>query len=163
MDDDQLTVLALAGLWLYSRYSSGVVPALERGGAAAYEALHPEQRGHADDLPRPGRMTNATTKHPRMTLDALRDLAHRVGFPDPHLAAAVAMAESGGDPHAFARTSREQSVGLWQINMLSHPQWTRAQLEDPETNARAALHILTAVKSWKPWGAYTDGRYRRYL
>jgi hypothetical protein len=98
-----------------------------------------------------------------LTKPELVALAKSEGFPDPNLAAAVALAESGGNPEAVNATSREYSVGLWQINRKAHPQYSEETLRNPTENARAAYAISNGGMSWKPWGAYTDGSYKKYL
>jgi hypothetical protein len=96
------------------------------------------------------------------------------------MAAAVAMAESQGYTDAdndtrgltpaerFARFGKpagpEWSIGLWQINMLSAPQFDPAQLTDPAYNARAALIVSGGGTNWTPWAnTIQDGGYRQYL
>lgn len=98
-----------------------------------------------------------------MTLGSLINLATLAGFPDPRLAAAVAMAESGGDP--FALGDAGQSFGLWQVNLPAHPEWRGREQElfDPMTNARAALAISRGGVSWHPWSTFNSGAYRKYL
>lgn len=105
-----------------------------------------------------------------MTQSEIAQLAASAGFPDPALAAAIAMAESSGNPRAYNGRGSDQSYGLWQINMqgLLGPQ-RRAQfglsqnedLYDPATNARAAAAIYSS-SGWGAWGAYTNGSYKRY-
>jgi hypothetical protein len=46
--------------------------------------------------------------------------------------------ESGGNPNAHASTSKEDSRGLFQINLKAHPQWKNVNLYDPVENARLA-------------------------
>jgi hypothetical protein len=76
---------------------------------------------------------------------------------------AIGMAESSGRTNALNnRPGREYSVGLWQINLLAHREYTRPQMEDPLQNARAALAIYRR-EGLRAWGSYTDGRYRQYL
>ena len=60
------------------------------------------------------------------------------------------------------RPGREYSVGLWQINLLAHREYTQSQMEDPVQNARAALAIYRR-EGLRAWGSYTDGRYRQYF
>lgn len=98
-----------------------------------------------------------------MTLDELRALAAQVGFPDPHLAAAVAMAESRGDPLARNVTALEASYGLWQVNVRAHPEYDPTLLGDPLYNAQAALAISRTARGWGHWSTYTDGTFRQYL
>jgi hypothetical protein len=120
----------------------------------------------------------AVTSKTETMLAKLKTLAKQAGFPEGELdtAAAIAMAESGGDPGALNAVPGanakgrlpERSVGLWQINVLAHPEFDEATLRNPEENARAALAVFRkAGGSWRPWGTYTtsDPRlsYRRFL
>lgn len=149
--EDETLLWMLAGIYVLSRYSFDVVPTLKQAGVTAYEALHDDQ-GHKRDLP----------GH-QMTKAAIVALAKSVGFPNPELAAAIALAESGGVPNALAQTERETSVGLWQINLLAWPKYTREDMSDPQKNARAALEISKGGNDWRPWTTYTTGAYQRYL
>jgi hypothetical protein len=90
--------------------------------------------------------------------------------------AAVALAESSGCRYALAgpsdvrpvkvctyrRTTTENSVGLWQINVMAHPQYVANSLFDPVNNAGAAVAIL-GHGSPGAWSTYTSGAYRAYL
>ncbi len=98
-----------------------------------------------------------------MNLTSLRNLAAAAGFPDPDLAAAVAAAESAGDP--FALGDSGNSYGLWQIHVPSHPEWRGREhdLWRPEVNASAALTISSGGKNWQPWTTYRSGAYRKYM
>lgn len=91
----------------------------------------------------------------------LEQLAGKQGFPNPHLAAAIAMAESGGDPRS------ENSIGatgLWQILRSAHPDWDRrGNLKNPNFNAKAAYSISSHGTNWQPWEAYTNGAYRQFM
>ncbi|MER6059473.1 transglycosylase SLT domain-containing protein [Streptomyces albidoflavus] len=88
------------------------------------------------------------------------------------IAAAVAMAESGGNPRAHNPVPPDNSYGLWQINMLGAlgPS-RRAQfglsrnedLFDPAKNARAMAAISSNGTNWQPWSTYTNGAYKRHL
>lgn len=136
--------------------------ALQQGGAQLYEMVHPEEKGHANDLPlNPGIEKPVVAK--RLPPEAVLMIAQMVGFPDPKLAAAIAMAESNGRTAIVNSTTREQSVGLWQINMKAHRSYTLEQLIDPMQNAQAAFKISKGGTNWKPWGAYTDGRYMQWF
>lgn len=122
---------------------------LQRGGARLYDILY-NDTAHKQDLP--------GTVLPR---EAILMIAEMVGFPDPKLAAAVAMAESGGATNALMRSSREVSVGLWQINTKVHP-YTPEEMRDPLKNAQAAFKISKGGTNWKPWAAFTNGRYKQF-
>lgn len=79
---------------------------------------------------------------------------------------AVVLAESGGNAKVVNRIG---CVGWFQINqpvhVKAHPTWTRAYLQDPRNNAKAAYALFVANgKRWSPtWEAYTNQSYRMYL
>jgi hypothetical protein len=153
VSDDILWLAAIviaAKAW--EKYQEGIAPALQQGGAAAYEMVHPSEQQHRDDLP----------GH-QWKIDRLIDLAADVGFPEPELAAAIAMAESGGVPNALTKTDREESVGLWQINLRAWPMYSREQMSDPVQNANAAYKISRRGTDWTPWSVYKSGRYLRFM
>jgi hypothetical protein len=97
-----------------------------------------------------------------MTLTELQQLAASVGFPDEALAAAVAMAESGGNPEAFGDPQFGGSVGLWQINLPAHPNYDPSSLTDPTYNAHAAFDISSGGTNWNPWTTYRTGAYLQF-
>lgn len=78
------------------------------------------------------------------------------------MAAQVASYESGGRPAAHAKTAREDSRGLWQINVKSnaHPEYAGANLYDPMVNARAAVAISRNGTQWSQWSTATAARAR---
>lgn len=116
-----------------------------------------------------------------LSLAQLRELAVRHNFPDPDTAAAVAMAESRGDPAARLvvtpaqaanynathpngpRHGQERSFGLWQINTLAHPQYDEVKLLDPDYCADAAFAISSGGENWHPWSTYTGGMFKRFM
>jgi hypothetical protein len=109
-----------------------------------------------------------------LSFDDLRELARRVGFTGSavDVAAAIAMAESGGDPHAQGDphgpsgalpNGISSSFGLWQVHAPAHPVYLPARLLEPEYNARAAYEISAGGVSWLPWSTYNSGAYRQYL
>lgn len=151
--ETERVVLILVGIALLNKIGDAfktAANALQQGGAQLYDATHPTEVNHANDLP--GKQL------PREAVLAIATLA---GFPDPKLAAAIAMAESGGVPNAIARSSREFSVGLWQINTKVHP-YTPAQMAEPMQNAEAAYKISKGGTNWTPWGAFTNGSYKKF-
>lgn len=96
-----------------------------------------------------------------MTKSEIQSLAEMVGFPDSNLAAAIALAESAGDPEAIGDGGF--SFGLWQIFTKVHPQYTKAELFDPLKNAHAAFHISERGTNWRPWSAFRNGKYKAFL
>lgn len=155
--DQTALVLLLIGGYLYAKGAARVRAAANVPGAAAdaarkfgatiYDAVRDDRH---DDLP-----------GPQFTREALLAIAQNAGFPDPKLAAAIALAESGGVVHAIRRSARENSVGLWQINTLVQP-YSVANMRDPLKNARAAFEISKGGTNWRPWTTFTNGRYRQY-
>jgi len=89
---------------------------------------------------------------------------------------AIAMAESGGNPTIDTvqsgldpNKSNEYSVGLFQVNTQAHMDklnrrgWTVDDLRDPDKSLDIALEIHDEAGGFKPWGAYTNGSYSKYL
>lgn len=117
----------------------------------------------------------------RMTQQEIYQLAISVGFPtsDARVAAAIAMAESSGDPRALNPRGCDISYGLWQINMVEgrkgcaslgakrRAAWglsSNDQLYDPRVNARAAYSLYRARGGrFTDWTTYTHGTYRQFL
>jgi hypothetical protein len=112
-----------------------------------------------------------------MNQSEIQQLAASVGFPDPALAAAIAMGESSGRTNAGGPSDSRRhldsngrwSVGLMQINALDGPApgtgrdgISLAALEDPSTNMAKAFQIYQQ-QGYGAWGAYTNGSYRRYM
>lgn len=105
-----------------------------------------------------------------LTLEELRELAREEGFADPDTAAAIAMAESSGDPWArgdphtpseCSTAGPSTSFGLWQINLPAHPEYrpNAIRLLEPRYNAQAALAISRGGTSWQPWSTYHPGAH----
>jgi hypothetical protein len=113
----------------------------------------------------------------RYTLAQLQTLAANAGFPDPALAASVAMAEScgntcaqgdpniGGTPcdttdpaHSCAGPNGSStSFGLWQIHQTAHREFDPTLLLDPRYNAQAAYAISQGGANWTPWSTFNHG------
>jgi Lysozyme like domain len=80
------------------------------------------------------------------------------------IAAAIAEAESGGNPQAVNATDNngtQTSWGLWQISNGTHNQPV-PNILDPVVNAQQAVAKYQA-SGWQPWGTYTSGAYKAYL
>lgn len=100
----------------------------------------------------------------------LRALALQAGFPlaSADVAAAIAFAESRGDPRSLGDSGT--SYGLWQIHIPAHPQYSAAAtsgaLFDPLTNAQAALEVSAGGTNFHPWSTFNpapDGSPPAYL
>jgi hypothetical protein len=80
------------------------------------------------------------------------------------LMAAIAEAESGGNPSALNpddNNGTQTSWGLWQISNGTHssvsPEWN-----NPVVNAELAIQKLNS-QGLTAWGTYTSGAYRAFL
>lgn len=109
----------------------------------------------------------------KYSIPELRSLAQQAGFKgaDVNIAAAVAMAESSGNSRSYNPVGRDDSYGLWQINMKGSLGPDRrkkfgitknSDLFDPGINARAAKRIKDD-SGWGAWTTYTSGKYKQYL
>jgi hypothetical protein len=78
--------------------------------------------------------------------------------------AAVALAESGGNPSALNATDnggKQSSYGLWQVSTGTHtapsPGWA-----DPLTNAQLAVQKMQ-TQGITAWGTYDSGLYQQFM
>lgn len=108
----------------------------------------------------------------QLTAQDIALLAKRAGFvaSDIATAVAVALAESGGNPHAYnpetaAGTPEGMgSYGLWQIYRKVHPEFASYDLLDPAQNAAAAYLVYQAAHySFSPWSTFNNERYVAFL
>ncbi len=111
----------------------------------------------------------------RLKFDELELLARRAGFDSkvsPTMAA-IALAESGGDPmaHNPNASTGDNSYGLMQINMLGAmgPERRAAfnlqsneELFDPVTNFKAAKDIYDS-QGLNAWSVHRSGAYKQFL
>ncbi|SRR6266480_2294694 len=88
------------------------------------------------------------------------------------VAAAIALAESGGNPTSHNPVPPDDSYGLWQINMLGSMGPSRraayglksnTDLYDPATNARVAVAMSNKGANFRPWSTFTNGAYRKFV
>jgi hypothetical protein len=99
----------------------------------------------------------------RFSFQDLKDLWVQAGGNPQYadMAAAVALAESGGDPNSTnvnqgGSAPGSLDKGLWQINNYYHPSQSTY---DPLQNARGAVQISQNGTNWRGWcTAYSDGR-----
>src|SRR3712207_6747725 len=104
--------------------------------------------------------------------DVCAKFASRAGFSGDRLVTAVAvgMGESSCRPDAYLSNGPTKGCpngsvdrGLWQINSCWHPSVSKSCAYDAQCNANAAYRISSGGTNWKPWVAYTSGRYEDYL
>jgi hypothetical protein len=90
------------------------------------------------------------------------------------IAVAIALAESGGDDHAYnySDVTEDESYGPWQINMygaLGPPrraQWhlsSNAMLFDPAINAFAMASLSRGGSAWSDWSTYNHNLHVPFL
>ena len=98
-----------------------------------------------------------------LSIAQLTQLAQNAGFSGSALqtAVAIALAESSGNPSVVGDTSITPggSVGLMQINLAAHPEYSAADLMDPQANMDAAFQIYQAAGGFTPWTTYNTGAY----
>lgn len=109
-----------------------------------------------------------------MDQSQIYSLALSAGLPDgpAKIAAAIAMAESGGNENQITQDSDDDSYGLWQINMLGSLGPSRRfvyrlksnnDLLIPQTNARVMSAISSQGKNFSAWSTYKGGEYKAFL
>lgn len=109
-----------------------------------------------------------------MNQSQIYTLARNAGLTDSRAktAAAIAMAESGGNENSHNATPPDDSYGLWQINMLGSLGPSRraiynltanTDLYDPTVNARVMSALSSQGQNFRPWTTYTHGTYKQYL
>lgn len=103
----------------------------------------------------------------RLSGTEIARLARAAGFPDAHLAiaVAVAMAESAGYPNAtHLNTNGSTDFGVWQINTVHSALLAGGVWCVPAQNAAMAHSVwTTAGGSWTPWTTYNSGSYLTHL
>ena len=127
----------------------------------------------------PYNLPNPPTTRQKYSISDLVQLALSVGFKKENaaIAAAIAMAESGGNPTIDTVKSgldpekkNEFSIGLWQINMrgrLGEERRKKFNIENndlynPNLNAQIAYKISGGY-NFNAWTTYTGGKYKTYL
>ena len=121
----------------------------------------------------PGEMAPGAVPGGQLTMEQLVGLAKGVGFNTDNavIAAAIAMAESGGRTNAHNPKPPDNSYGLWQINMIGSLGPARRKqfglssnedLFDAVTNAKVAYKI-SGGSNFSAWTTYTGGKYKTYM
>lgn len=103
-----------------------------------------------------------------MTPKQLYELARAQGFAvqDAITVAAIALAESGGNPNAVSRPNSDPmhslDRGLLQINSYWHSEVPDSCAYDPVCAMQAAFRISQGGKNFSPWSTFTSQKYRQY-
>jgi Lysozyme like domain len=94
-------------------------------------------------------------------------LAQAAGVPSDQLVlcTAIAMAESGGrtDNIGVNKRNGSRDRGLWQINDKAHPEVSDDCAFNPPCAAQAMYSISKGGRKWKPWAAYNNNSYKKFL
>ncbi len=104
----------------------------------------------------------------KYSIGDLQGFLRAAGWPEDLIVtmAAIGMAESSGWSGAVAdyrdHHPPEYSVGLWQINLLAHRNYTEADMSDPLQNAQAAIEVYQN-EGPRAWGPYITGVYKKFL
>lgn len=87
------------------------------------------------------------------------------GVKDLPTAAAIAFAESSGNPTATNKNSNGSTdYGLWQINSVHGALLKQGEWSNPADNAKMAYKVYSdAGNSFKPWVTYKTGAYLKYM
>jgi Lysozyme like domain len=142
-------VVAGVAYWLYLYISTGSAPSFSDLWGATQGGF------------------TAVTGIGKQSYAQLYALAQGAGFSDADsdTAAAIALAESSGNPNAVGDLDITPggSIGLWQINLKAHPEYTADSLKDPATNAAAAYAVYSNANGFTPWSTFNGGQYQAYL
>lgn len=102
-----------------------------------------------------------------LSYDQLVSLAAGAGFSASaaQTAAAIALAESGGNPDAtHGNSNGSTDYGLWQINSVHGNLLRGKNWQDPATNASMAYTVYRdAAFSFTPWSTYNSGAYKAHM
>jgi hypothetical protein len=121
-------------------------------------------------VPAPARAASDTSTS--AAADLCASVASRAGFSGDRLVTAVAvgMGESSCRPDAQNSNGPTKGCpngsvdrGLWQINSCWHPSVSKSCAYDAQCNANAAYRISGQGANFRPWAAYTNGSYKKFL
>ncbi len=98
-----------------------------------------------------------------LSISQLIQYIQQAGFSGQGLqnAAAVALAESGGNPQGCPNGSVDR--GAFQINNCYHPEVTDTCAFDPNCAAKAAFTISNGGTDFSPWSTFTSGKYQQFI
>ncbi len=125
------------------------------------EWIYPDGSCHAKAVSDVDVATKPNSKPPASSKSGSCDLVNNYSNWNKNVAYAVCMAESGGNTNAANYNDNHGSCvgsfGLMQLACFWIPNPT-----DPTANMAKANEIYSR-SGWSPWGAYTSGKYLRYL
>lgn len=109
-----------------------------------------------------------------LSAEEIKGYASKAGFKgqDLNIAVAVALAESTGNTKAHNPRGKDDSYGLWQINLYGDMGPARrrefalasdADLFQPDVNAKAAYKIFKSQGWQRGWTTYSSGKYKKFL
>jgi hypothetical protein len=101
-----------------------------------------------------------TPSVPPLSKKSVEDLICEKFGPDCNVAIAVAKAESGLRCDAVSQTNDH---GVFQINAVHLPKFNGKSPYDCEANIEVAYQIYKSWGGFRPWTAYTSGRYLKFL
>lgn len=95
----------------------------------------------------------------------LLGFARQAGFQGDQAStiAAIALAESGGNPNAINWNDPGGSYGLTQINGAAHGPGAAATLGNPLEAFSQAFHISGGGSNFTPWSTFNSGAYLPFL
>lgn len=98
------------------------------------------------------------------SLSELVRFAEQAGFQgdSAKTIAAIAMAESSGNPYAINYSDPGGSYGLTQVNGAAHGPTAMNTLGNPLEAFKQAFRISNGGTNWQPWSTYTNGMYLPY-
>lgn len=97
---------------------------------------------------------------------ALAQLVVSQGFPQPDVAMAIILAESGGDPNAtntLGNTPPSTDRGLWQFNSHWHPEVSDTCAFDPVCATKAAFKVSAGGTDFHQWSSFKAGTHTKFL
>lgn len=113
-----------------------------------------------------------------LTAETVGYICQRAGFRGEALVTAIAVCQAESSFNVFAINSSARggiwgdAVGLFQVRCLVRPELAgnaldRGRITDKMLDARAnayfAYQLSNQGRNFKPWSAYTNGAYRKYL
>jgi hypothetical protein len=142
-------------------------------GTAAKAAPAPVRPGPAPasvSTDPPGRALEVV---PRARADRCAQVARNAGYRTRDrliMAVAVGMGESRCRSSVWHRSRPTPGCpngsidrGIWQINDCYHAEVSDSCAQDAQCNANAAYRISRQGTDWRPWAAYQNRSYRRFL